>query len=135
MKGLFRWIGFRQIEVQYDVAARSSGGGHLSAAKLFALGVDALIAFSAMPLRIWFYVGLVISVSAFLYGSIIIINILLFGRDVPGFATIITSILFFGGMQLLTLGIIGIYLERVFREVKCRPLYIVRDSWGFGNDD
>lgn len=130
MKGLFRWIGFKQIEVEYEVGPRRGGSGGLGGLKLVALGVDALIAFSALPLRIWFYVGLVLSTVTFAYGSFIIIWTLVSGAAIPGYATLITVILFFGGMQLLTLGIMGAYLERVFSEVKNRPLYIVRQTLG-----
>jgi len=133
LKGLLRWIGFNQAEVEYNVGTRSGGEGQLALTKLIAMGVDALIAFSALPLKIWFYVGLLISTVTFIFGLTIIIDIMVHGRAVPGFATLIIAVLFFGGIQLLTLGIIGAYLERVFTEVKNRPLYIVRNRHGFSD--
>jgi hypothetical protein len=92
---------------------------------------DGLSAFSTLPLRIWMWCGIVVSISAMAYGIYLIFDTLVFGVDVPGYASIMVGILFLGGLQLLSLGVIGEYMARVFTEVKARPLYFVAERVGF----
>jgi glycosyltransferase involved in cell wall biosynthesis len=130
-KGLYAWIGFRQTGVSFDVEERADGpASRWSARKLVSLAIDGITAFSTLPLRIWSYIGLAVSAIAFVYALVIVTRTLFFGIDVPGFATLIVSVMFFAGVQLLTLGVIGEYLGRVFIEVKRRPLYFVAEEIG-----
>jgi glycosyltransferase involved in cell wall biosynthesis len=130
MKGIFAWVGFRQIGVPYEQEERHFGASKWGLMKLLSFAFDGLVAFSDYPLRIWALVGSVISGFAFLYIVVRLIKTLVFGIDVPGYESIIVTILFLGGVQLITLGIIGHYLGRVFNEVKGRPLFIVRQKVG-----
>lgn len=130
-KGLYAWIGFNQCGVEFDVEERADGGAsRWSAKKLFAFAIDGITAFSTLPLRVWGYVGLVVSAFAFVYALVMVTRTLLFGADVPGFATLIVSVMFFSGVQLITLGVLGEYLGRVFVEVKRRPLFLVAEEIG-----
>ncbi|MEA5538101.1 glycosyltransferase family 2 protein [Limnoraphis robusta Tam1] len=131
MKGLFAWVGFQQTFIEYDRPPRFQGTTKWNYWKLWNLAIEGITSFSSMPLRVWSYLGLFISLLAFVYGSFLIIRTLILGIDVPGYASLMVAILFLGGIQLLTLGIIGEYLSRVHDEVKRRPLYLVRDCYGF----
>lgn len=131
MKGIFAWVGFRQANITYIQGERSGGDTKWGFLNLLKLSIDGLTAFSTFPLRVWSVVGATISGLAFLYIVIRLLRTLLYGVDVPGYESIIVTVLFLGGMQLLTLGIIGDYLGRVFEEVKGRPLFIVRSAHGF----
>lgn len=129
MKGIFAWVGFRQALIPYTRAPRVTGRSKFSGWKLWNFGLEGITSFSTAPLRIWFYLGLVVAALAFVYGSIIIGRVLLFGRDTPGYASMITVILFLGGVQLIGLGILGEYLGRIYQETKQRPVYIVRQEY------
>lgn len=131
MKGIFAWVGFRQTGVVYAQAERQGGNVKQSFTKLLSLAFNGLAAFSNFPLRVWSYVGATVSGLAFLYIVVRLIKTLVWGVDVPGYESIIVVVLFLGGIQLLTLGVIGGYLGRVFTEVKGRPLYVVRTALGF----
>jgi polyisoprenyl-phosphate glycosyltransferase len=124
-KGLFAWVGFKQIGVPYQVAKRLHGETKWNYAKLFRFAFDGLTSFSTAPLRLATYCGLLISLMAFLYAFVVIIRTLILGIDVPGFPSLIVAVMFFSGIQLIFLGIIGEYVGRIFAEVKQRPLYIV----------
>lgn len=134
MKGLFSWVGFKSTAIFYDRAERYRGRTKWNYWRLWNFAVDGITSFSSVPLKIWSYLGLVLSVFAFLYASFLIIRTLILGVDVPGYASLMVAILFLGGVQLITLGIIGEYLGRVYEEVKRRPLYLVRDAYGFEGD-
>jgi glycosyltransferase involved in cell wall biosynthesis len=129
MKGIFAWVGFRQALIPYTRAPRATGRSKFSGWKLWNFGLEGITSFSTAPLRIWFYLGLIVAALAFVYGSIIIGRVLLFGRDTPGYASMITVILFLGGIQLIGLGILGEYLGRIYQETKQRPVYIVRQEY------
>lgn len=130
-KGLFSWIGFKSIGVPYSVAAREGGGGsRWNVRRLVHFALDGLTSFSTIPLRVSTLLGVAVSAIAFLYATIIILKTMLFGADVPGFPSIIISVMFFAGVQLIVLGIIGEYLGRVYEEVKSRPLYLVAEEIG-----
>jgi glycosyltransferase involved in cell wall biosynthesis len=130
MKGIFAWVGFRQTGLPYTQEERQFGETSFNLMRLLRFAFDGLIAFSDMPLRMWTVIGSVVSGFAFFYIVVRLIRTLLYGIDVPGYESIIVTILFLGGVQLITLGIIGHYLGRVFNEVKGRPLYIVRERHG-----
>jgi len=126
MKGIFAWVGFNHTEIVYHQGERAAGLSKFSSVKLLRFAFDGLTSFSNFPLKVWGLIGAVISTLAFFYILFRIVRTLVWGIDVPGYESILASVLFLGGMQLLTLGIIGDYLGRVFDEVKGRPLFIVR---------
>ena len=130
MKGMFALLGFEQAEVTYERPARSVGAPSQRIRSLLSLALEGVISFSVAPLRIWSVIGLVTAILSALYGVIIILDVLINGRDAPGWASLITVVLFMNGLILLGLGVIGEYLSRVFTEVKQRPLYLVRDVQG-----
>ena len=134
MKGIFAWVGYRHAEVIYHQGERAAGTSKFNSIKLLRFAFDGLTSFSNFPLRVWGVIGAVISTLAFFYIVVRIIRTLIWGIDVPGYESILVSVLFLGGMQLLTLGIIGDYLGRVFDEVKGRPLFIVRRLHEPGED-
>ncbi len=125
MKGLFAWVGYPSCAVTYDRAPRHAGHSAWSYWKLWNLALEGITGFTTAPLRLATYVGLAIGLGAAAYFVEIITRTLLFGREVPGYASLLAVILILGGTQLVTLGIIGEYLARVFNEVKDRPLYLV----------
>jgi polyisoprenyl-phosphate glycosyltransferase len=131
MKGLVSWVGFRHAEVQFEVGQRVSGMTHWNFFRLLRFAFDGLSAFSTLPLRIWTWSGAIVSVIAIGYGIYLALRTLLYGVDVPGYASMMVGILFLGGLQLLSLGVIGEYLARVVVEVKSRPLYFIADKVGF----
>jgi glycosyltransferase involved in cell wall biosynthesis len=130
MKGIFAWVGFRQIGIPFDVHERAVGQSKWGSLNLIRFAVSGIAGFSNFPLRIWGLVGALISMLAFAYIVYRLFRTAIYGVDVPGYESIIITILFLGGMQLFTLGIIGDYLGRVFDEVKGRPLYVVREAIG-----
>ena len=130
MKGLFAWVGFRTATVEYARQPRSAGRSKFSGWKLWNFALEGITSFSTAPLEIWTYIGATISGLSLLYGLVIVAKTLVFGIDVPGYASLIISILFLGGVQLLGIGIIGQYLGRVYAEIKQRPIYIVRRTYG-----
>lgn len=130
MKGIFAWVGFRQTGILYQQEERTAGETKWGFVRLLRFAFVGLTAFSNFPLMMWSVVGAIISGFAFLYIVVRLLRVLFFGIDVPGYESIIVTILFLGGVQLLSLGILGDYLGRVFDEVKGRPLYIVRHAYG-----
>lgn len=131
MKGLFAWVGYRQTSVYYDRPQRYKGKTTWNYWKLWNFALDGITSFSLIPLKVWTYIGLSLSLMAFLYATFLILRTLIFGVDVPGYASLMVVVLFLGGVQLITLGVIGEYVGRIFEEVKNRPLYLVRNSYGF----
>ena len=125
MKGLFAWIGFPTRAVLYDRAPRQAGRSSWNYWKLWNLAVEGITGYTVLPLKIATYVGLVIALLSGCYGVAIVLRTLLVGTDVPGYPSLLAVILFLGGAQLTTLGVIGEYLGRVFNETKGRPLYLV----------
>jgi polyisoprenyl-phosphate glycosyltransferase len=126
MKGLFAWVGFRTATVEYVREARVAGRSKFSGWRLWNFALEGITSFSTLPLEIWTYIGAGISGVSFLYGVFTIAKTLLFGVDVPGYASLLVSMLFLGGIQILGIGILGQYLGRVYSEIKQRPIYIVR---------
>ncbi|MBD2580200.1 glycosyltransferase family 2 protein [Oscillatoria sp. FACHB-1406] len=135
MKGLFAWVGFKQTSILFDREPRLKGTTTWNYWKLWNFAIDGITSFSFVPLKIWSYIGLSISLVSLIYASFLVLRTIVFGIDVAGYASIIVAVLFLGGIQLITLGIIGEYIGRVYEEVKGRPIYLVRDVYGFkGND-
>ena len=135
-KGLFSWIGFKSVGVTFDVSERADGDvSRWKPRKLIRFALDGLASFSTIPLRIWSYLGLAVSALAFVYIVVFLAKTLLFGIDRAGFPTLIISIMFCAGVQLISLGVIGEYLGRIYEEVKARPLYLVAEEIGFNPSD
>lgn len=127
-KGIFSWIGFDQKIIHYENVARQDGESKWSLGKLINYGIDGILSFNTKPLRICLYGGAFILMIAMLYLFITFVQIMRTGIDVPGYFTIITAVLFLGGVQLLSLGIIGEYIGRIYNETKNRPHYLVKKT-------
>jgi len=125
MKGLFAWVGFPTQAVLYDRAPRHAGISKWNYWKLWNLALEGITSFTVLPLKVATYIGLLVALFAAGYGGIIIIRTLIYGSAVPGYPSLLVTVLFLGGAQLITLGVIGEYLGRVFNEAKQRPLYLV----------
>ena len=125
MKGLFAWIGFPSKAIPYDRKARHSGGSSFTYWKLWNFALEGITSFTVMPLKVASYFGLVVSILAGIYALQMLIRTMLFGNSVAGYPSLMAVILFLGGAQMLTLGVIGEYLGRIFNETKQRPLYLV----------
>jgi glycosyltransferase involved in cell wall biosynthesis len=130
MKGLFAWSGFRQAAVEYDRVERTIGTTKFRYWKLWTLALDGITSASTVPLRVWSYIGVAVAIFAFVFAVVIMLRTLLSGVDVPGYASLMTAILFFGGLQLISLGVLGEYVGRILVETKQRPIYVVRDRIG-----
>lgn len=133
MKGLFAWVGFRQAVIPYVRGPRQAGKTKFSSWRLWNFALEGITSFSTAPLRIWLYIGIFVAALAFVYGSIIVGRVIFLGRDTPGYASLITIVLFLGGVQLVGLGILGEYIGRMYGETKERPIYIVREDSGDGS--
>lgn len=129
-KGLFSWIGFEKKEVLFDRDARAAGKTKWNYWKLLNLAIEGITSFTIAPLRASAFVGCILAFIALLYMLFIVLRTLICGEDVPGYPSLVSIILFIGGIQLFFLGIIGEYLGRVFNESKFRPLYLVKDYNG-----
>jgi glycosyltransferase involved in cell wall biosynthesis len=125
MKGLFAWVGFPSTAVVYDRQPRGAGTTKWSFWKLWNFAIEGITSFSIAPLKLATYLGLAVALFAVLFGAQLIMRTLLFGNSVAGYPSLMAVILFLGGTQLVTLGIIGEYLGRIFYETKHRPLYLV----------
>jgi len=130
MKGLFAWSGFRQAAVEYERAARTVGKTKFRYWKLWTLALDGITSASTMPLRIWSYVGVVVALFTLLYAVWVVVKTILWGSDVAGYPSLIVAILFFGSVQLISLGVLGEYVGRILIETKRRPLYVIRKRIG-----
>jgi glycosyltransferase involved in cell wall biosynthesis len=135
MKGLFSWVGFKQTAIYFDRDPRLDGETSWNYLKLWRLAIDGITSFSATPLKIWSYVGLFLSLTALAYAAFLFIRVLVDGVDVPGYASMMVVLLFIGGIQFITLGVMGEYLGRIFTEVKGRPLYLVKETRGFEKEE
>lgn len=127
MKGMYAWVGFRSIGIPYTPLPRTAGMTTFNRLNLMRLAWTGLTSFSVLPLRMASLIGLVLSSAAFAYGLFIVLKKLMLGIDVPGWPTVVVSIMFFSGVQLLFIGILGEYLARVYEEVKGRPPYVVAE--------
>ncbi|WP_342705929.1 glycosyltransferase family 2 protein [Burkholderia arboris] len=129
MKGLFAWVGFRTEIIEYTRAARSGGRSKFSGWRRWNFALEGITSFSTVPLRVWTYIGLVFAALSFVYGAYIVMRTLLFGNPVHGYASLISAMLFVGGIQLIGIGVIGEYLGRIYHESKQRPVYLVRQRF------
>ncbi|MES3004035.1 MAG: glycosyltransferase family 2 protein [Pseudomonadota bacterium] len=125
MKGLYSWVGFRQVILRYERDARHAGETKWNYWRLWNFAIEGITSFSTAPLKIASYAGFAVAFGAFLFGAKVLLKTMFFGDPVQGFTTLVTVVLFLGGVQLMALGVIGEYLGRVFVEVKRRPLYII----------
>jgi glycosyltransferase involved in cell wall biosynthesis len=125
MKGLFAWVGFPSAAVLYDREPRAGGSSKWSLWKLWNFAIEGITSFSVAPLKLATYLGLAVALFAVVFGGQLILRTLLFGNPVAGYPSLMAVVLFLGGTQLVTLGIVGEYLGRVFNETKRRPLYLV----------
>jgi glycosyltransferase involved in cell wall biosynthesis len=126
-KGLLTWIGFKEKIVYHAREERAAGETKWNYWKLFKFSIDGITSFSRAPLEIWSYIGVIVALISFVYGSVIILKSLVFGIDVPGYPSLVIFILFFSGLQMIGIGMLGSYIGRIFIETKHRPLYIVRN--------
>jgi len=130
MKGLFAWVGFKTVYLDYVRPSRISGDTKFSGWGLWNFALDGITSFSTLPLRFWTYFGVIIAGIDFIYALAIMIRTVFFGVEVPGYASLLVVTLFMGGMQLIGIGILGEYLGRLFIEAKNRPIYIIRKRYG-----
>ncbi len=127
-KGMYCWIGFKKTELEFEVAERVAGQSSFSYRKLVKLAINGFTSYTTAPLKLSVYIGIIVSLLSFVLMLVFLIKALLYGDPVQGFPTLITVILFLGGVQLLSLGIIGEYLGKVFNETKHRPVYLVSET-------
>lgn len=129
-KGMYCWIGFRKKEIKFEQEDRVAGASSFNFFSLLSLAIEGVTSFTVAPLRISTFAGIIVSLIAFIYMCIVMIKTLIWGEEVQGFPTLLVVILFLGGIQLLSLGIIGEYIGRIFNETKNRPTYIAREYNG-----
>lgn len=134
MKGIFAHVGFRTATIDYERAVRARGRTKFSFVSLAQLSIQGITSFSAFPLKIWTYVGLLVAASGLLYAAFVVARTMITGIEVPGYASLLVFMLFFNGLTLCGMGIQGEYMARIFSEVKGRPLYIVRERLGCVDD-
>jgi glycosyltransferase involved in cell wall biosynthesis len=134
MKGIYAWVGFKSISITFDVPERAHGKSSFSASRLFGLAFDGILSFSTVPLRMAMYTGAVVAAAALALGAFYLIRTLVLGIDVPGYASLIVSVLALSGFMMLQLGLMGLYLGRIYDEVKARPLYLIREIIGQAAD-
>lgn len=130
MKGLLSWVGFETTQIFYDRPERAAGNSKFNFRSLWSLALDGVFSFTTMPLKVWTYLGAIISLVAFSYALFLIVRTIFSGSDVPGYASLMVAVLFMGGIQLMSLGIIGEYVGRIYRETKRRPLYVIGQAVG-----
>lgn len=135
LRSLFNYVGYPAAQVSYLRPPRLAGTTKYRYWQLWNLAIDEITSFSTLPLRVWSYVGLAVSGSAFFYAAYRILRKLIWGGDVPGYESLMVAILFMGGVQLITLGVLGEYIGRIFSEVKRRPTFIIESAHGFDPED
>lgn len=128
MKGVLSWVGGRTEIVEYVRAPRSAGQGKFNGWKLWNLAIEGFTSFSTLPLRMWTYAGLVVALLSFIYALCMILQKLLWGNTVPGYPSLMVAILFMGGVQLISIGVLGEYIGRIYLETKGRPRYILQEE-------
>jgi len=125
-KGLMPWTGYRSVEIAYSRVARVGGSSSWNSYRLWRYALDGIFSFSVKPLKVWGVIGVVISLLSFVYAALIVLRTLLFGVDLPGYASLIVAVLFLGGIQLIGIGVLGEYIGRIYIDVKRRPHYFIR---------
>lgn len=131
MKGVFAWPGFKTTTIQFERDPRIAGATKLNVLKLWRLALDGIFSFSNFPLQVWSYVGAFVSLMSLLYGVVLGSRALLYDQDVPAYASLMVALLFLGGVQLISLGVIGEYIGRIYDENKQRPIYVIHRKYGF----
>ena len=129
MKGIFAWVGFRSITIEYKRPQRIAGSSKFNGWKLWNFALQGITGFGTLPLRIWTYIGFIVSFLAFIYASFLILRTLIMGIDLPGYASLVVIILFLGGLQLIGVGILGEYVGRIYMESKRRPPFIIDEIY------
>ena len=129
MKGLFAWLGFKTVTIEYVRESRIAGTTKFSGWKLWNFALEGITSFSIAPLKIWTYLGSFGAMIAFLYAIFIISKTLIYGVDVPGYASLLVIVLFLGSLQLISVGMLGEYLGRIYMETKQRPIYLIRKEY------
>lgn len=135
LKGIFAWVGYQTTEIPYSRPERYAGKTSWNYWKLWNFALDGVLGYSTVPLRIWTYIGFILALASFFYGLFTIVKTLVLGIDVPGYASLITAILFLSSIQIISLGVIGEYVSRIYLEVKQRPLYLIRDVYMFDKNE
>lgn len=130
MKGLFAWVGFKTITLDYVRNPRKSGSTKFSGWKLWNFALEGITSFSAAPLKLWTYIGSLGAITTFLYAMFIIVRTVIYGIDVPGYASLLVAVLFLGSLQLISIGMLGEYIGRIYMETKNRPHYLIRKRYG-----
>jgi glycosyltransferase involved in cell wall biosynthesis len=133
MKGLYAWVGYKSVALPFVPMERASGHSRFTLRSLHKLALAGLTAFTTLPLRIWSAIGAAISLLAVLYAAYVAIETLLFGNPTPGWSTLTVGLMFFSGVQLFSIGILGEYLGRVYEEVKRRPMYLISEDHDHGH--
>ena len=128
MKGLYAWVGFKSIAIPFELRDRPSGQSTFSTGRLIKLGMAGLTSFSAAPLQLWIGIGALISFLALVYGAYVVVDTVVYGNAVSGWPTLTVALMLFSGIQLLSIGILGEYIGRIFTEVKQRPLYVISED-------
>jgi glycosyltransferase involved in cell wall biosynthesis len=131
MKGIFASVGFKQATVEYTRPERAAGTTSWNYLGLYKLAIEGIVSFTSVPLKIWSYVGAIVSIMSFIYGMFLFARTLIWGVDLPGYTSLMVVLLVMSGLILLSLGVIGEYISRIFIELKGRPIYIVMDKTGF----
>lgn len=129
MKGLFAWVGFKSVTIEYVRQPRRTGKSKFSGWRLWNFALEGITSFSTLPLRFWTYIGLAGALVTVLYGTFIFIRTLVFGVDVPGYASLFVTLLFVGSLQLIGIGVLGEYIGRTYLEAKRRPAYLIRKTY------
>lgn len=129
MKGLFAWVGFRTVTIEYTREPRSAGTTKFSGWKLWNFALEGITSFSSLPLRVWTYMGVTGAMITSLYALFIVIRTLIFGVDLPGYASLLVAVLFLGSVQLIGIGVLGEYIGRTYMESKRRPTYLIRKTY------
>jgi polyisoprenyl-phosphate glycosyltransferase len=135
MKGLFAWVGFPSTTIYFERNPRSGGVTKWSYWRLWNFALEGIVSFSTVPLKISSYLGILTAVFSLLYAGYLVIRTMIFGDPVQGYPSLMTAVLFFGGVQLIFIGVIGEYIARIHDEVKDRPIYVVESIRGFGDHD
>ena len=130
MKGVLSWVGFKTEVVEYQRASRAAGSSKFNGWKLWNLALEGITSFSTVPLKIWTYLGLSVALFSFIYAAWMVLGKILWGNPVPGYPSLMTAILFLGGVQLVGIGVLGEYIGRIYIEVKQRPRYVVKQVLG-----
>lgn len=129
MKGIFAWVGFKSITIEYKRPQRIAGASKFNGWKLWNFALQGITSFGTLPLRIWTYIGFLVSFIAFIYASFLVLRTLIVGVDLPGYASLVVIMLFIGGLQLIGIGVLGEYVGRIYMESKRRPPFIIDEIY------